>query len=414
MSKILLATLGLSPGVVTGAYFSLLQEGQEIDHVVTVTTDHPTASLCEALIEETLAEANPDLVYEPLRGAKAETLADVHDAAFTFIRFLDDLLEELATDNELYVVVSGGRTSMAAAAMLTLQKYLIAHPAANLHVYHLEVVNPDFDKFGSITELAGRLPKEQAIYLKPDPRDVALVDIPLRWSLPIEWIQSSTADLLAYAVGEYLLHQSDYVRVRFQYNPDYLNGEKTAVYAERITDEIALAEKADPNFRRLLLQSFGQEDLRTLCFDLMIDYDDLPAQGRENKARELILYMERRGRLPELLAACEQKRPIYHWAEAVRLRQILLCDCLILSPETAVSQLPPAIDSLHDKMEAAKEATHRPVEGWLVVNNLTIPEPIAQQAAEKGIAIKRAANMPQQDEAWQTWRLEQWADAGAV
>ena len=35
-----------------------------------------------------------------------------------------------------------------------------------------------------------------------------------------------------------------------------------------------------------LVKHFNDEELRTLCFGLDVDYDILPAQGKANKARE--------------------------------------------------------------------------------------------------------------------------------
>jgi hypothetical protein len=58
---------------------------------------------------------------------------------------------------------------------------------------------------------------------------------------------------------------------------------------------------------------FSAEDLRTLCFELNLDYDDLPSGGRKDKARELILLCERTGRLDDLLALCRRKRPNFDW-----------------------------------------------------------------------------------------------------
>ena len=52
-----------------------------------------------------------------------------------------------------------------------------------------------------------------------------------------------------------------------------------------------------------LVTRFNEEELKTLCFELEVEYDDLPASGRVNKARELVTYLNRRGRLPELQAA---------------------------------------------------------------------------------------------------------------
>jgi outer membrane protein assembly factor BamB/tetratricopeptide (TPR) repeat protein len=63
----------------------------------------------------------------------------------------------------------------------------------------------------------------------------------------------------------------------------------------------------------LLTQHFDEEELRTLCFSLSVNYDDLRAAGRAGKARELVIYLERRGRLDELMLLCQQERPHVAW-----------------------------------------------------------------------------------------------------
>ena len=70
------------------------------------------------------------------------------------------------------------------------------------------------------------------------------------------------------------------------------------------------------SLRRGLVESFSLSELRTLCSDLGVDYDELGSAGKEAQARELILYLERRGRLPELVARCQQLRPDYAWQES--------------------------------------------------------------------------------------------------
>ena len=67
--------------------------------------------------------------------------------------------------------------------------------------------------------------------------------------------------------------------------------------------------------QRLLVRHFDAEDLRTLCFKLGVDYDSLPAQGKENKARELALHLERRNRLDELQIAVAIERPDIAWPQ---------------------------------------------------------------------------------------------------
>ena len=71
----------------------------------------------------------------------------------------------------------------------------------------------------------------------------------------------------------------------------------------------------------LLLEGFSREDLKDLCFELGIDYDDLPAEGRSAKARELITYMERRGRTAELVILGAEKRPHLDWPQLSELEE---------------------------------------------------------------------------------------------
>ncbi len=59
-----------------------------------------------------------------------------------------------------------------------------------------------------------------------------------------------------------------------------------------------------------LVARFDREELRTLCFKLGVDYDDLRGEGREGNARELVKYMSRRtGGLEQLRAAIRAERP---------------------------------------------------------------------------------------------------------
>ena len=64
-----------------------------------------------------------------------------------------------------------------------------------------------------------------------------------------------------------------------------------------------------------LAKHFSDGELRTLCFDLGVDYDDLPGSGKADKARDLVAYMERRMRLADLLRVARQSRPNVLWPE---------------------------------------------------------------------------------------------------
>ena len=61
--------------------------------------------------------------------------------------------------------------------------------------------------------------------------------------------------------------------------------------------------------RDILVTNFNDGELRDLCFDLGIDYESLPGEGKAAKARELVAYCQRHGRLPDLETTCRRMRP---------------------------------------------------------------------------------------------------------
>jgi hypothetical protein len=67
--------------------------------------------------------------------------------------------------------------------------------------------------------------------------------------------------------------------------------------------------------RQGLVDSFSEEELRTLCFDMGLDYEDLPAQGKAGKAREIVAHFERINNVPSLVEQCRRLRPNRPWDE---------------------------------------------------------------------------------------------------
>lgn len=65
--------------------------------------------------------------------------------------------------------------------------------------------------------------------------------------------------------------------------------------------------------RQNLVEHFDLEELRTLCSDLGVDYDGLRGEGKIAKARELVEYLDRTGRIPELVGICVRLRPNVTW-----------------------------------------------------------------------------------------------------
>ena len=61
--------------------------------------------------------------------------------------------------------------------------------------------------------------------------------------------------------------------------------------------------------RNTLVTYFSDSELRDVCFDLGIDYENLGGDAKAGKARELVVYCQRRNRLAELEDACRRLRP---------------------------------------------------------------------------------------------------------
>jgi len=67
------------------------------------------------------------------------------------------------------------------------------------------------------------------------------------------------------------------------------------------------------NLRDQLATYFSDSELNDLCFDLNIDYQNLPGQTKQEKARELIIYCQHHGLLENLISRCQELRPHLSW-----------------------------------------------------------------------------------------------------
>lgn len=410
MTQLLLATLGLSPGAVTSAFFALQRAGVRLDQVVTVTTDNLAARACEQMIWETLQETEAAPLYKPLR---AGTVADLQheNATEKFTSYLRDLLEEYGAVEEVHLALSGGRTSMAAAAMLAVQQYTFHKPEAarRLRLYHVEVIEEDVEERGKISRLTAMSSVERRYYMDPPDTAVTLVQIPVL-NLHDE-TNALRERLFTYVVGAHVMERYDYQQVRYNFYPDYLQGQQAVgevdVYAEKpCAGAIEVVEKYDPpKLRTLLKQAFSKQDLRELCSNLRLDYEDFP-ERKSDFVLELIAYMERHGRLTDLLEECRRARPRHPWQEAVELRQVLLCKCELRAEDKAHNPITVAeVQCLVEQVTAVHTNTRRPVQGWLVSNAPAIDDDARTLALEEGVSVFQAI-LPAKWKERVDWRIE--------
>ncbi|MEM7335634.1 MAG: hypothetical protein AAF490_26385 [Chloroflexota bacterium] len=82
-----------------------------------------------------------------------------------------------------------------------------------------------------------------------------------------------------------------------------------------------MAPRQPINFKKLrqaFLSVFDENDLKSISFDLGIDYEMLPSGNKESKSIGLIEQCRKEGRFDELLTICQQRRPQLDWQGLVQ------------------------------------------------------------------------------------------------
>ena len=69
------------------------------------------------------------------------------------------------------------------------------------------------------------------------------------------------------------------------------------------------------HLQRQLVEYFDLSELKTLCFELGMDYDELGGETKSDKARELVKAAYRNGRVPDVVQRCEEVRPNVVWRQ---------------------------------------------------------------------------------------------------
>lgn len=120
------------------------------------------------------------------------------------------------------------------------------------------------------------------------------------------------------AADEPYFYRLEILKTRLEHGKEVIECDKppfATVQIRPLLDDIGLSALPFdlPNLLRQFELAFDNEDVKTLCLELDVNYEDLPTQGRKNKMRELITYMERHGRLPDLVKLARQHRPNHHW-----------------------------------------------------------------------------------------------------
>ncbi len=124
---------------------------------------------------------------------------------------------------------------------------------------------------------------------------------------------------------------------------------------------------------QIISTRFDEQELRTLCFCLGLDYDDLPATGKMHKARELVTFLQRHDNIAALISAGRTLRPDIDWntispdaIDAMPMKQPAYTDqpSLVEEPLHALTQ---TIRTLAQALTICREQT----------DNTTLTQPYA-------------------------------------
>ena len=108
------------------------------------------------------------------------------------------------------------------------------------------------------------------------------------------------------------------------------------------------ATPADENSSEAFVnQSFNLDEIKTLCFDLGVDYDDIPGKAKEGKIRELISYFGRRQELDRLLAKLQELRP--------RIFENITLDFLEDSAGAREAEATPRIEDIQQILQSQRQ-----------------------------------------------------------
>jgi len=181
--KVLISLLGLSPGVVTGAYYALyhgwgIDEPVRVDKVVTLGTSAVGVDRFEVEIvgeferwrEETGIQVQYDTTCR--LHISADDLND-QSSIREFSEKINHLLRHDYKDDQAYLVVAGGRKSMAALAASAVQVF--GHGVRGM--YHL-YVKKDLEEDGSADHFWLNDLNRRREIMRPPKGQCSLIEIP--------------------------------------------------------------------------------------------------------------------------------------------------------------------------------------------------------------------------------------------
>jgi CRISPR-associated protein Csx14 len=181
MKKVLIATLGEAPAVVTEAIDRLQADGVSIDFVVILTTkDTYARSALNLLSEHVPAYYGGKVTLLDARILEAFYDVDSNTAALEFMNHACAALRDYRKKGwEVYACIAGGRKAMSALLTLAVQFY------GARRLFHVLVEDPVLEEEGHILKLQNMNPQDQRRVLHPPVEQIKLVNLPFIGLFPL-------------------------------------------------------------------------------------------------------------------------------------------------------------------------------------------------------------------------------------
>lgn len=121
-----------------------------------------------------------------------------------------------------------------------------------------------------------------------------------------------------HSAPEPYFYRMEILKTRLEHGKEVIECDKPpfmTVQIRPLIDDVGLSASLYdlPALLRQMEGAFDLEDVKRLCFDLGIEYEDLTGDGCSGNMRELLRYAERHNRLPELVQLLQQQRPGRLW-----------------------------------------------------------------------------------------------------
>jgi len=101
--------------------------------------------------------------------------------------------------------------------------------------------------------------------------------------------------------------------------------------------------------RELMMKNFNFDEIKVLCQDIEVDFDNITGSNKETKILELIKYVERRSELGELIRAVSKARPKVDWLTELGHESATYIHTVVVTPTSSEPNVAVSTNTTQDQ-----------------------------------------------------------------